>query len=203
MSPGAVGGQSMPPRTAGAHDSEQADYARAHLQELLKRKRQAQAPAEPATPAKYEPVRNLRHAQELLRDQHYARAEEVLRELAAQDPQSDVLRAYHLWSRMRAEPAPDESHAGELTDLAKKLVQTPEHTAFASYVLGHIYLAAKKDDLAEKYFRRAHAADRGHKDAERHLLILERRKQQAADGDAAGTRKIFGIQISQPKPPKG
>jgi hypothetical protein len=206
--PGAsASGQGSPTRAPGAAEPERApgeaaaqtEYAKAHLQELLKRRRQNQPP-EPTGPVKFEPVRNLRHAQELLRDQHYGRAEEVLRELAAADPQNDVLRAYHLWSRMRAQPEADDSHVGELTDLAKKLVQNQEHTGFASYVLGHLYLSAKKDDLAEKYFRRAHAADRGHKDAERHLLILERRKQQASEADAAGGRKIFGIAITAAKP---
>jgi hypothetical protein len=66
-------------------------------------------------------------------------------------------------------------------------------------MLGHLYLHAKKDDLAEKYFRRAHAADRSNRDAERHVLILERRKQVAAEAEANANRKIFGITINKPK----
>jgi hypothetical protein len=60
-------------------------------------------------------------------------------------------------------------------------------------------MAGKKDELAEKYFRRAHTADKTNKDAERHLLILERRKQQAAEAESASNRKIFGIAISSNK----
>jgi hypothetical protein len=176
-----------------------AEYAKAHLNELRQRHRQAQQPAPGAT--KREPQRTLRQAQEQLRDQHYARAEEILRELVEQDPASDVLRAYYLWSKFRALPESGEGQSSELIDLAKKLMQTPEHVGFACYALGHLYLAAKKDDLAEKYFRRAHTAEKGNKDAERHLLILERRKQIAAEAESAGNRKIFGISIAgKPKP---
>jgi tetratricopeptide (TPR) repeat protein len=173
-----------------------AEYAKAHLNELRQRHRQAQQPAAPSASK-----RTLRQAQELLRDQHYARAEEIMRELVEQDPTSEVFRAYYLWSKFRALPESGEAQSGELIDLAKKLMQTPEHVGFACYVLGHLYLAAKKDDLAEKYFRRAHTAEKGNKDAERHLLILERRKQLAADADSAANRKIFGISIAgKPKP---
>jgi hypothetical protein len=66
-------------------------------------------------------------------------------------------------------------------------------------VLGHLYLADKKDDQAEKYFRKAYSIDKTNKDAERHVVILERRKHQAAEGEAAGQRKIFGISLNKPK----
>jgi Tfp pilus assembly protein PilF len=79
-------------------------------------------------------------------------------------------------------------------------MQEPEQLAFASYVLGHVYFSAKRDDLAEKFFRKALATDRNNKDAERHVLILERRKQLHADADAAANRKLFGIQLSNSKP---
>lgn len=173
-----------------------AEYTKAHLNELIKRHKHA-APADAAQlTAKRDPAAELRQARGLLRDQHYSRAEELLRGLTLQEPQNDVYRTYHLWSRLKAHPDLDESQVGELLDLAKKLVQDQEHSAFAVYVLGHLYLNAKKDELAEKYFRRAHAADRSNKDAERHLLILERRKQLAAEAEAAANRKIFGISIA-------
>jgi hypothetical protein len=184
--------------TEASPDPSRADYAKSHLDELIKRRRQ-QHP-DPTAPVKREPARDLRYAQGLLRDGHFARAEEALRALVSQEPENEVLRAYHSWSRLRAQPDADDALIGDLLDLAKRLVQNTDHTAFASYVLGHLYLNAKKDDLAEKYFRRAHAADRTNKDAERHLLILERRKQSAAEADAAANRKIFGIAITGGKP---
>ena len=176
------------------------DYAKAHLDELIKRRKQAAAPEVAANTAKREAGKELRHARDLLRDQHYSRAEEVLRGLLEKEPESEVLRTYHMWSRFRAQPEAADSLSGELRDLAKKLTQDSDHAAFAAYVLGHVYFSAKRDDLAEKFFKRAHAADRNNKDAERHVLILERRKQQTAEQSAAANRKIFGIQISHAKP---
>jgi tetratricopeptide (TPR) repeat protein len=173
------------------------EYTKAHLAELLKRHKHGQ-PAD-ASGGKRDPARELRHARDLLREQQNARAEELLRGLVEQEPQNEVLRTYHLFSCLRAHPELDDSHVSELIDLAKKLIQDPEHSAFATYMLGHLYLHAKKDDLAEKYFRRAHAADRSNRDAERHVLILERRKQVAAEAEANANRKIFGITINKPK----
>jgi tetratricopeptide (TPR) repeat protein len=197
-----VGAAQAKPQAPAARPPDPAvrgEYAKAHLNELRQRHRQAQQPAAGAT--KREPLRTLRQAQEQLRDHHYARAEEIMRELVEQDPASELFRTYYLWSKFRALPDSGEAQSGDLLELAKKLMQTPEHVGFACYVLGHLYLAAKKDDLAEKYFRRAHAAEKGNKDAERHLLILERRKQLAAEAESAGNRKIFGISIAgKPKP---
>lgn len=199
------GMQAEPPPSAAAPTAPvdpqvRTEYTKAHLNELLKRRKQG-APGDAGQGApKKDPATELRQARGLLRDQQYSRAEEILRGLTLQDPQNDVYRAYHLWSRLRAHPEADETHAGELLDLAKKLVQDSEHGPFAVYMLGHLYLNAKKDELAEKYFRRAHAADKTNKDAERHLLILERRKQNAAEAEAAANRKIFGITIANPKP---
>lgn len=190
-----------PPTTSPRHNTPASpEYTKAHLNELLKRRKQGQ-PAAEANGGKRDPSRELRQARDLLREQQNARAEELLRGLIQQDPQNDVLRTYHLFSCLRAHPELDDSHVSELIDLAKKLIQDPEHSAFATYMLGHLYLHAKKDELAEKYFRRAHAADRNNRDAERHVLILERRKQVAAEAEANANRKIFGITINnKPKP---
>lgn len=175
------------------------EYAKAHLKELLARRRPNTQSQEPASPSKRSLAQELRHVRDLLREQHYVRAEEVLRGLAQQDPDNEVLRAYHLWSRMRIQQT-DEKQVEELRELAKKLMAEAEHAAFASYALGHIYFNAKKDDLAEKFFKKAHGADRTNKDAERHVLILERRKQVAAEAENTANRKLFGIQISNTKP---
>jgi tetratricopeptide (TPR) repeat protein len=182
------------PPTSAPDPAQRAEYAKAHLNELLQRRRQTLQQPAPAT-AKRDPTRTLRQAQELVRDQHYARAEELVRELLEQEPGNELFRAHYLWAKFRAQPD-GEAQAGELLDLAKKLVQVPEHGAFACYVLAHLYLAAKKDELAEKYFRRALTADKTNKDAERYVLILERRKQQAAEAETTSNRKIFGISIA-------
>jgi hypothetical protein len=56
---------------------------------------------------------------------------------------------------------------------------------------------AKKDDVAEKFFRKAFARDKTMKDAERHILILERRKQVLANAEAQNNVKLFGITIKK------
>jgi hypothetical protein len=188
-----VEAQPIDPSTRG-------EYAKAHLNELIQRRRHTrQASTELYPGGKRDTARELRQAQDMLRDQHYARAEDVLRGLVEFEPNNELFRALHLWTKFRAQPELDDAQTGELVDLAKKLIQTPEHGPFACYMLGHLYMAAKKDELAEKYFRRAHTADKTNKDAERHLLILERRKQQAAEAETSGNRKIFGIAISSNK----
>ena len=188
-------------RASAAPNQLRTDYAKAHLDELIKRKKQSGAqPEAAATSVKRDPARELRQARDLLREQHYARAEELLRGLVEREPDNEVLRTYHLWARFRAQPDAAETLGPELRELAKKLVHDSEHGAFAAYALGHVFFSAKRDDMAEKYFKRAHAADKTNKDAERHVLILERRKQQNAEQAAAANRKIFGIQISNAKP---
>ncbi|HKU44023.1 MAG TPA: hypothetical protein VJR89_37940 [Polyangiales bacterium] len=171
------------------------EYQKQHLKELMKRRLAASGggPAEAPGGARKDPTRELRHAQELLRDVQYARAEEVLRALVEQTPNDDTVRAYHLWAQLRASHNLDAGQLTTLRDLAKKMVSDEDTAGFGCYVLGHLYLADKKDEQAEKYFRKAHQLDKTNKDAERHVVILERRKQQGAEGDAGGQRKIFGI----------
>jgi tetratricopeptide (TPR) repeat protein len=180
--------------------STRGEYAKAHLNELIQRRRHTrQASTELYPGGKRDTARELRQAQDMLRDQHYARAEDILRGLSEFEPGNELFRTLRLWAKFRAQPEQDDAQISELVDLAKKLIQTPEHGPFACYMLGHLYMAGKKDELAEKYFRRAHTADKTNKDAERHLLILERRKQQAAEAESASNRKIFGIAISSNK----
>jgi hypothetical protein len=179
------------------------EYAKAHLQELIARRKHTASASESNVPVSArDPVRELREARSLLHAQQFARAEKVLLGLVELDSTSVLYKVYHLWARWRAQPEGAESVVSELQDLAKKLVADAEHGGFAAYVLGHVFLHDKRDDLAEKFFKRAYAADRTNKDAERHLLILERRKQTAADGGSGANRKLFGIQLpnSKPKP---
>lgn len=176
------------------------DYAKAHLKELIARRKHAAAAApavSAATSNSRDAEHDLREARSLLHAQQHSRAEKLLAPLAEREPDNEIVKAYLLWSRWRAQPEAADMLAGELRELAKKLLSMGDHAAFAAYMLGHLYLHAKRDDLAEKFFRRAHTADRNNKDAQRYLLILERRKQSNADDSA--NRKIFGIQISGPK----
>ncbi|HKP60357.1 MAG TPA: hypothetical protein VJV78_26710, partial [Polyangiales bacterium] len=176
------------------------EYQKAHLKELMQRRLGgAAAPVDAGGAPRKDPARELRHAQDLLRDGQYSRAEEVLRALVEQTPKDDTVRAYHMWSQLRASHNLDPAQLATLRDLAKKMVSDQEQAGFGCYVLAHLYLADKKDEQAEKYFRKAHQLDKNNKDAERHVVILERRKQQGAEGDPAGQRKIFGISFNKPK----
>ncbi|HET6334084.1 MAG TPA: hypothetical protein VFG30_12770 [Polyangiales bacterium] len=183
---------------ASAHTSP--EYQKAHLKELMNRKQHAGAgegaPVQAATPRR-DPVRELRSAQEALRDGQYARAEEILRALVEQSPADDTVRAYHLWAQLRALQPLDAAQLAMLKDLAKRLIADAPHAGFACYVLANLYLSDKKDDQAEKYFRKAHALDKTNKDAERHIVILERRKQNANETDSGGQRKFLGITIGK------
>jgi tetratricopeptide (TPR) repeat protein len=173
-----------------------------NLKELIARRKQAANPTESSASATRDLARDMREARSLLHAQHYSRAEKILASLVEIEPQNELFRTYHLWARWRAQPETGEPLLEELQELAKKLLSQSEHAAFAAYALGHLFLHSKRDDLAEKFFKRAHTADRTNKDAERHLLILERRKQAAAEGGAGANRKLFGIQLpnSKPKP---
>jgi tetratricopeptide (TPR) repeat protein len=212
MSPSAAEGGSVAARvqeTSSAANSNakatpaeaRPEYAKAHLQELIARhKHTASAPESAAPSHQRDPARELREARNLLHTQHYARAEKVLAALVELEPANELYKTYHMWARWRAQPEAAEHGLKELQELAKKLVSDSEHGGFAAYVLGHVFLHNKRDDLAEKFFKRAHSADRGNKDAERHLMILERRKQTAAESGPSGNRKLFGIQL--PNKPK-
>jgi hypothetical protein len=179
----------------------QTDYAKQHLKELIaRRKHTASAPEAGHAANQRDPARELREARGLLHAQQYARADKLLTSLVELEPQNELYKTYQLWARWRAQPEAANAPLGQLEELAKKLLGEKEHAAFVAYVLGHLNFHHKRDEIAEKYFKRAHAADRSNKDAERHLLILERRKQ-GADA-SSNNRKLFGIQLpsSKPKP---
>lgn len=178
------------------------EYAKAHLKELIaRRKLTTGGPEASAQSNQRDPARELSEARSLLRAQHFARAEKVLGGLVELEPANELYKTYHLWARWRTQPEAAESLIPDLQELAKKLISDSEHGGFAAYVLGHVFFHNKRDDLAERFFKRAHAADRTNKDAERHLLILERRKHSGAEGGAGAQRKLFGIQLpNKPKP---
>ncbi len=180
--------------------AENPDYAKAHLKEILARRRQvSQGTASSGAPQKRDPVAELKQAQDLLREKQFARAEEILRGLVELDSANAVLQIYHAWAKLRSTAEPSSKDSDALRDLARKLVQDDNHGAFACFVIGHLAFVAKKDDVAEKFFRKAFSRDKTMKDAERHILILERRQQVLANAEKNQGNKIFGITIGGPK----
>jgi uncharacterized protein HemY len=196
MRPGSVVPTPAAPMAPAAAAKESPEYAKEHLKQIVARRRQATVQVTQPTASKKDPAQDLKQAQELLRDHQYARAEELLRPHATATPDDDVLRAYHLWAKVRSSNEIDSKDADAIKEVAKKLLQNDQHDAFACYVVGHMAFIEKKDEVAEKFFRRAFSKDKTNKDAERHVLILERRKHLNAQADAANNRKIFGIKIS-------
>ena len=65
--------------------------------------------------------------------------------------------------------------------LLRERVSDDQHKAFAYYALGHMSLAEKKDEAAEKFFMKAIELDKNNKDAERHLRIIAVRRKTAAE----------------------
>jgi hypothetical protein len=203
LRPGADGQPAPKDSAAPQPQQVRPEYAKAHLQELIARRKHTAAVAAseaPAPTAVRDPARELREARAQLHAQQFGRAEKILAGLIELDATNDVYKIYHLWARWRAQPEAADNLTEELQSLAKKLLPETEHAAFSAYVLGHVFFHLKRDDLAEKFFKRAQSLDRNNKDAERHLLILERRKHAAADSAAGANRKIFGIPLSGPKP---
>jgi uncharacterized protein HemY len=182
-----------PPQAAPSEAG--AQYAKEHLKQLVARRRQATVNVTQPAAAKRDPALDLKQAQDLLRDHQYGKAEELLRAHAAAAPEDDVMRTHHLWAKIRASTEVDSKDADALKDGARKLMQNDQYDGFACYVLGHMAFIEKKDEASEKFFRRAFSKDKTNKDAERHMLILERRKQLNAKAEAEGNRKIFGITI--------
>jgi hypothetical protein len=189
-----------PANAGGNAASGDPEYAKAHLKEILMRRRQVSRP-EPTgrtvADKPRDPVQDLKTAQDLLREKHFGKAEELLRAVVEANPQNEMARLFWVWSKVRSAQEPDGKDLEELRDGARKLVQNEEHGAFACYVLGHLAFVAKKDDVAEKFFRKAFARDKTMKDAERHILILERRKQVLANAEAQNNVKLFGITIKK------
>src|SRR5262249_41586612 len=109
----------------------------------------------------------------------------------------EVLAMYTMWASFRASTLREEG-VQKLRAMLRERVSDDEHKAFAYYALGHIALADKKDDAAEKFFRKAVEFDKHNKDAERHLRIIELRRK-TAEGEK-NNNKLFGIEI---KPKKG
>jgi hypothetical protein len=174
-------------------------YARARVEQL--RQMRAAAPAAPASavakpagpPTKGPNI--FRAAQDAMRDQQFGRAHELMRKACEAEPDNQVYSMYGMWAAFRANALRQEEIA-KLRLLLRERVSDDQYKAFAYYALGHISLAEKKDDQAEKFFMKAVELDKNNKDAERHLRIIAvRRKAVEADKN----NKIFGIEIGPKK----
>jgi tetratricopeptide (TPR) repeat protein len=171
-------------------------HARAHIEQLLRRRATAAMAQKPATGAAAVTTASdeFRLAQEALRDQQFGRAYEHLRKACDAEPNNEIYSMYCMWAAFRANTLQGDD-VNKLRAALRARVSDDEHKAFAYYALGHISLAEKRDDLAEKFFRKAIEMNKNNKDAERHLRIIELRRKTAASEQRAN--KIFGIEIGK------
>ena len=137
-----------------------------------------------------------RSAQDALREQQFGRAQALLATECAAEPANDLYKMYRLWAGFRAN-ALQEADVATLRTLVRDKLGDEQLKGFAHYAMGHIMLVDKKDEAAERFFRKAKELDRNNRDAERHVRLLELRKRGSAS-DASG-QKIFGIEIGGPK----
>jgi hypothetical protein len=166
---------------------------KAHV-EQLRRMRQGAAAAQPQKPqANATRAADLfRSAQDALREQQFGRAHEIMRRTCEAEPNNELYSIYCMWASFRANTL-HEDGVGKLRQALREKISDDQLKPFAYYALGHIALFDKKDEAAEKCFRKAVELDKHNKDAERHLRIIELRRKTAADHDKGN--KIFGIEI--------
>jgi len=138
----------------------------------------------------------MRSAQDALREQQFGRAQELLAKACEVEPANDLYKMYRLWAGFRAS-ALQEADVATLRNLVRDKLGDEQLKGFAHYAMGHLMLVEKKDEAAEKFFRKAKELDKNNRDAERHVRLLELRRKSSAS-DAAG-QKIFGIEIGGPK----
>ncbi len=171
---------------------------RAALRELIRRKRAMTSQQESAageTRAKQQKGPDLvRSAQDAMREQQFGRAQELFAKACEAEPDNETFKMYRLWAAFRAGAIEDADLTALKTILRDKL-NDDQQKAFAYYAMGHIVLADKKEDAAEKFFKKAIELDKNNRDAQRHLRLIELRRKSASS-DAANT-KIFGIEIGK------
>jgi tetratricopeptide (TPR) repeat protein len=188
---------------SGAAAKKKAD--RAHVKALM-RMRQAQKTSAlhsgkvvPHAPGKSaDGGVTFSQAERALRDQRFGKAHDILKQLVKEDPDNELNelhQTYMYWAAFRAKRA-SEDDKKELRKQLRTLASDELHRGFAAYALGHLALDEKREDQAEKYFRKAIELDRNNRDAERHLRILELKKKTA---ESERNNKIFGIEISRKK----
>lgn len=169
------------------------------VRELIRRRRammSQQTRTAGDKPQTASPADLMRSAQDALREQQFGRAQELLTKACEAEPDNDIYKMYRLWAGFRAN-ALQEGDIIALRTVVRDKLNDDLHKPFAYYAMGHIMLAEKKEEGADKFFRKAMELDKNNKDAERHVRLLELRKKSAAS-DAA-TNKIFGIEIGGKK----
>lgn len=152
----------------------------------------------PATPQNVETseagaATHFRNAQEALRHQQFPRAHELMKKACEAAPQDERYALYYAWAGFRA-GALDEDGISKLRLTLREKISDDQLKGFAYYALGHIAIHEKKDEAAEKFFRKAVELDKNNKDAQRHLRIIELRQKTASEEK---TGKIFGIEIKK------
>ena len=175
-----------------------ASYARARVEQLRRMRGAAQNHAvhtPKAEVSKNKGADAFRAAQEAMREQQFGRAHELMRKACEGDPDNETYSMYSMWAAFRANALRQEELI-KLRSLLRDKVSDDLHKGFAYYALGHIALAEKKDDAAEKFFMKAAELDKTNKDAERHVRIIAVRRKSAEQERA---NKIFGIEIGPKK----
>jgi hypothetical protein len=193
-----VDSQSAAPGAGQAGAISQASYARARVDQLM-RMRAATLNQQTQT-AKPAPVVNgqemFRGAQKELRDQQFARAHDLMRKACEAEPENQIYSMYCMYAAMRANTLKQED-INKLRLMLREKVSDDTYKPFAFYALGHVALAEKKDEAAEKFFLKAADLDKNNKDAERYVRILAVKRKSAAENEKSN--KIFGIEIGPKK----
>jgi hypothetical protein len=180
-----------PPATAQSQ-------GKAHLEQLMRMRRATLSQRQPTPsgqPATERSASDLfRSAQEAMREQQFPRAHEIMLKVLEAAPNDENYAMYGMWASLRAGLLGEEG-ISKLRLALRERVSDDQQKAFAYYALGHIAIHEKKDDAAEKFFRKAVEFDKHNKDAERHLRVIELRRKTAAETSKGN--KIFGIEIKK------
>jgi hypothetical protein len=173
---------------------------RAHLEQLM-RMRNAKLQQEAQDASMKQAVQVIaseafRAAQEALREQQFAKAHELLTRACEAEPGNPAYGMYCMWAAFRSGVLA-EAGVNELRTVLRANASEHDHKAFAHYALGHLALAEKKDETAERFFQKAIELDKNNKDAQRHLRLIGLRRKTAAS-DEKGS-KFFGIDIRAKK----
>lgn len=173
---------------------------RAHVEQLMRMRYASKGPesapqAAKAADATKGAAEVFRQAQDLMRDNQWPRAHEAMRKVCELDSGNEMYLMYQRWAALRANLLDEDGMAKLRASLRDKL-SDEVLGKFAYYALGHLAMAEKKDDAAEKLFKKALELDKHNKDAERHLRIIELRRKSAKD---QASNKIFGIELGKKK----
>jgi len=173
-------------------------HGRAHVDQLIRMRHatMAQKQIESRADGSKLGEESFRAGQDALRENKFARAHDLLRKACDTDPNNEVYSMFCLWAALRAGTLQEEG-LSKLRTLLRNRVTDDQYKGFAYYALGHVALVEKKDEAAEKFFRRAIELDKNNKDAERHLRVIELRRKTAATEHRGN--KIFGIEIGTKK----